>query len=103
MSNLPAEIQAHAKIFVEANAMLEQRNKELKETKTTIARCKREFKKYMLSHNLKSMCVAGKTFMFEPSEKVVLTLDRVEQAFPESQVKKYKEENTEKKTTFTCS
>lgn len=103
MSNIPLELQEQAKTFAEANALLEQRNNETKEVKKNITRCKREFKKYMIQNKISTLEIAGKTFTFEPSEKVVVTLDRIEQSFAESAVNKYKQENTEKKTVFSCS
>ncbi len=103
MSNVPIELQPTAEAFAEANALLEQRNNELKEVRKNISRCKREFKNYMVNNKISTLDIAGKTFTFEPSEKVVVTLDRIEQSFPETAVHKYKQENTEKKTVFTCS
>lgn len=103
MSNIPQELEEHAKAFVEANAFLEQKTKELKEARKKITQCKKEFKKYMVTHKIKILDIGGKRFSFEPSEKVVVTLDRIENSFPESAVTKYKQENTEKKTVFTCS
>jgi len=75
---------------------------QLKGLKKKERKCKNAFKKYCKDTG-SSLTVAGKTFSFKTKEKVVCTLDRVEDYFNASEVERFKAMNTEEKETFSTS
>jgi len=103
MSEVPPTLQQTAQTFLEVLNGIDHLNGELKGLRKTKSKCIREIKKYMKANNIPSMKIGDKTFNFEQNEKLVLSIDRVERSFPASQVEKFKQENTEIKTSFTYS
>ena len=103
MTTLPQAILDTGRTYSETLVALDQHNAVAKEMKKKVAKCKREIKKYMAQQQLQTLKVGDTTFSFEQREKLVLTIDRVEKAFPPSAVEKYKRENAEVKTIFSCS
>lgn len=63
-------------------------------------RCKNAFKKHVKESG-QPLTVGGRVFSFEEKEKVVLTMERVEQAFAPDHVREYVMNNTEKSEVFT--
>ena len=57
----------------------------------------------MKEHGANSFSVGGKTFSFEKKEKIVVSMDRIEESFPPAQVAKYKDSNKEQVEVFQCS
>lgn len=80
---------------------LESANTHIKSLRKTEAKCKKAFKKYVKEHG--PLTITGKTFRFEQKEKVVLTMDRVEEAFPARDVENYKHNNMEQVEVFKAS
>lgn len=77
-------------------------NEQLKRVRKVERKCKNTFKKYCKDTG-RSLTVGGKTFAFETKEKVVCTLDRVEDHFNNSEVERFKAVNTETKESFKSS
>lgn len=100
--SLPQDIQEAGRVFSESLAALDQYSATTKELKKKAARCKRQIKKYMTQNKLQTLKVGDRAFSFEQAEKVVCTMDRVAKAFPANAVEKFKQENTEVKSVFTC-
>jgi len=100
--SLPQEIQESGRVFEESLASLEQYSATTKELKKKAARAKRHIKKYMTQNNMTTLKIGERVFSFEQAEKIVCTMDRVEKSFPSTAVEKYKKENTEIKTVFSC-
>ena len=73
---------------------------QLKELRSTANKQRRVFKKYMQQNDIEELVVGTETFSLEKREKVVCTMERVENAFPAKDVLEFKKANTETKTIF---
>lgn len=89
------------RIYLEQIPKLQRLNDELKQVRKIIGAQKRAFKKHMKQNNLPQLRVGTTTFGFEKKEKIVCTMDRVEKAFPNDQVLRFKEQNKQAKEVFT--
>lgn len=77
---------------------LETKQKEMKALRNVERKCKAAFKKHVKQHG--PLHVGGKTFQFEQKEKVVLTMDRLEEQMPAREVQAYIQNNTEQVEVF---
>ena len=94
-------IEDAKRIYLEQLPKLQQLTDQLKQVRKVIGAQKRLFKKYMKEHKVSQLRVGTVTFGFETKEKIVCTMDRVEQAFPSAQVVRFKEQNKQAKEVFT--
>lgn len=99
-TSAPPQLQQVEKTFLDALQSMDQLNKQLKASRKVAGKCKKEIKKYMVDNKIQSLDIGGKTFCFEKKQKVVVTMDRMEKAFKEEDVARYKQQNMENKTVF---
>ena len=97
------DIEVAKRLYCELLPSLETKTKEIKDLRKVERRCKAAFKKHMKEHGANSFSVGGKTFSFEKKEKIVVSMDRIEESFPPAQVAKYKDSNKEQVEVFKCS
>ena len=97
------DIEVAKRLYCELLPSLETKAKEIKDLRKVERRCKAAFKKHMKEHGANSFSVGGKTFSFEKKEKIVVSMDRIEESFPPAQVAKYKDSNKEQVEVFKCS
>jgi len=86
--------------FLNLLPALETLNTERKKLVKIDRQCKTVFKKFVKESG-RPLTVGGRVFSFEEKEKVVLTMERVENAFDADVVKQYVVDNTEKIDVFT--
>ena len=99
-TSAPPQLQQVEKTFLDALQSMDQLNKQLKASRKVAGKCKKEIKKYMVDNKIQSLDIGGENLCFEKKQKVVVTMDRMEKAFKEEDVARYKQQNMENKTVF---
>ena len=95
------DIEQAKQVYLEKLPELQQLNDQIKAVRKQIGGAKRVFKKHMKHHKMQRLQVGNITFGFEKKEKVVCTMERVEQSFPPDQVLDFKNKNKQAKEVFT--
>ena len=88
------------RLYLEQLPIIEQLSEQMKASRKIMSSSKRVFRKYLKDNRLTELRVGSKTFGFEQKEKIVCTIDRMENAFPADQMARYKEANLKRNEAF---
>ena len=95
-----AKLDEAKRIYLATADPMKELQGQLKELRSTANKQRRVFKKYMQQENLDELVVGPDTFSMEKKERIVCTMERVENSFDEKAVQKFKKANTEVKVVF---
>lgn len=95
-----AKLEEAKRLYLATADPMKQLQGQLKELRSTANKQRRVFKKYMQQQKLQELVVGPDTFSMEKKERIVCTMERVENAFDANAVANFKKANTEVKVVF---